>query len=811
MKVSFTDQWQVLFDENGKPLVGRVKFMKADASQFKPVYYEDEHGDEVLAPNPCYTLQDGRLEHQIFLDYGVYTCIVEKFNGVDSSNMSDYANDDDYWTLVKSFKIDGCEEPQQLSNDLMRGIVGTIDELRDVDPTYNSVVRVVGYYSKDDDIEPRTYVWQSGDQRNENFGSVILSNIDEYTNTGRWILCESPTLCATTFGVFPDRQSTLDASELSLKASNLAVFASTSLCEEIFFEEGHYYFSAGTSLSFNKKVITNATSQNPIKFDMDGIQDLGEGETLVGSVAINFFGGLDTRQENSILDNGDYITFAFGEGTIKTSWIDKSLYKHIDASSTFKNITCILDKSASLAFCSSNKSFERWFFVGSNVPSHLSVPNQVGFSDCLFEGKCFGSLGQNCAFVNCGDIYQECVTSSALNSNVIWLNDGTIKSTGTKFWINNLSVTQDFTNPANNSCISPFGEDPKIVSNRASTTFMFFDNGFTLYGKIGFEDKDTLYANMYHLFNNCVSYALLFNKKIDLLKGAYSYEIDTTDISNPRTFVFENGAITLTKTGSGTVKDIVNLDNIVALFDNSISNIKVVAKDCVISGINNTIIDFESYGSTITADSGKSIVVKEGKFSDTILNGNVRLLPNSSNVVAQEFYGCKFDKPVTIYSSDSTVTSCCVKIVSCTFIIDNNGTKINAIYPFEQDGGSWANDENNSFVIENSVCLMDAYILPTKRYNAIIDDYTGTARTTPTNDGSVYSNGTEYKTKGLYGVSTTDLNNMDFFKNRFLHFGDINILINAFTQTTVELMTYPIVDIESQVKVLTTSFSVEKV
>jgi hypothetical protein len=79
MRVSFTDQWQVLFNENGKPLVGRVKFMSADASQFKAVYYEDNNGNEVLAPNPCYTLQDGRLEHQIFLGYGAYTCIVEKF------------------------------------------------------------------------------------------------------------------------------------------------------------------------------------------------------------------------------------------------------------------------------------------------------------------------------------------------------------------------------------------------------------------------------------------------------------------------------------------------------------------------------------------------------------------------------------------------------------------------------------------------------------------------------------------------------------------------------------------------------------
>ena len=64
MRVSFTDQWPTFLDENGKPLIGRIKFMKADASQFKNVLRK-QPGQEVPAPNPCYTLQDGRLEHPV--------------------------------------------------------------------------------------------------------------------------------------------------------------------------------------------------------------------------------------------------------------------------------------------------------------------------------------------------------------------------------------------------------------------------------------------------------------------------------------------------------------------------------------------------------------------------------------------------------------------------------------------------------------------------------------------------------------------------------------------------------------------------
>lgn len=807
--ISFTDQWQTLLDENGKPLIGRVKFFNADSTQYKSIYY-DMHG-ETQGENPQYTLQDGRLEHQVFLGAGVYTCRVEKFLGTDVSSMRDHANDDTYWQNYKSFNVYGGAEEVEGVGDIASGFCDTIAALRLVDPSEHGIVSVVGYYSKDDGIEPRTYVWVEGNSDAEDYGSTIVSSVSDYTSAGRWKLCETPVLCATTFGVFPNRSSTIQASDLSDKATALATFSKSSvICNSVLFNAGHYYFSAGTRLQFNKLVTTSGTPNKSIKFDMDGVQNLEEGETLVGSVEIGFVGGFETKQSAILFDNDDYITIYFGSGAIKSSWISGNISKHINYSSTFKNITCYITNSESKYFCNEGNSFVGWNFIGDNAGSSFSIPQDVVFRNCRFSSKCFYYVDDTALFDQCSDVYQYSITISALPSRMIWNDDGSSRGTGTIFHFSTLTLNQTFTGSIDNSCIKVLG-GINIISSSNAATLKYFCKDYVLNGNIDFLNESTLFASQYRYFTQCVNTSIAKEKKINLENGSYTYNINTTDVSNPRTFVFENGAITLTKTGSGNVKDIVNLDNIVALFDNSISNIKVVAKDSVISGINNTIIDFESYGSTITADSGKSVIIKEGKFSDTILNGNVRLLPNSSNVVAQEFYGCKFDKPITIYSSDNTVTACCVKIVGCTFIIDNSGTKTNAIVPFEQTGGSWANDEINSFVIENNVCLIDAYILPTKRYNAIIDDYTGTARTTPTNDGSVYSNGTEYKTKGLYGVSNTDLNNMDFFKNRFLHFGDINILINAFTANMVGLMTYPIIDIEGQIHILTTSFSVEKV
>ena len=207
--ISFTDQWQTLLDENGKPLIGRVKFFNADSTQYKSIYYDMQ--GETQGENPQYTLQDGRLEHQVFLGAGVYTCRVEKFLGTDVSSMRDHANDNTYWQNYKSFKVYGGAEEVEGVGDIASGFCDTIAALRLVNPSEHGIVSVVGYYSKDDGIEPRTYVWVEGNNDAEDYGSTIVSSVSDYTSVGRWKLCETPVLCATTFGVFPNRSSTIQS------------------------------------------------------------------------------------------------------------------------------------------------------------------------------------------------------------------------------------------------------------------------------------------------------------------------------------------------------------------------------------------------------------------------------------------------------------------------------------------------------------------------------------------------------------------------------------------------------------------------
>ena len=400
MRVSFTDQWPTFLDENGKPLIGRVKFMKADASQFKNVYYENNLGQEVYAPNPCYTLKDGRLEHQIFLDYGVYTCIVEKFIGTDWQNMQDYANLSEYWVELKRFKAYGGEDIAGETSDIGSGFCDTIAALRTINPTEHSVVDVVGYYSKDDKIAPRTYVWVEGNGDAEDFGSTIMSSLSDFAAAGRWKLCETPVLCSTTFGVFPDRSSTITASELSQKASALAQFANASKCSEVFFPAGHYYLATGTTISFKPKVTSNGKDTNALQFDADGVQ---RDEVVVGTISVSFLGGLEVAQDYQLCDNGIHTSFSFGAGTIKASWLRYGTSSHIHNSSAFSGIHCILNHSSSATFCNSGDTFNAWTFVAGDIANNQYIPNNVTFNECRFIGKCFG-CGNNLTFKNCGEI-----------------------------------------------------------------------------------------------------------------------------------------------------------------------------------------------------------------------------------------------------------------------------------------------------------------------------------------------------------------------------------------------------------------------
>ena len=777
MYTSFTDQWQTLLDENGKPLIGRVKFFNADSTQYKSIYYDMQ--GETQGENPQYTLQDGRLEHQVFIGKGVYTCKVEKFVGTDVSSMRDHANDDTYWFPYKEFKIYGGSEEIEGGGDLAEGFCDTIAALRLVDPSEHGIVSVVGYYSKEDGIEPRTYVWVDGNSDSEDFGSTIVSSVSGYTNSGRWKLCDSPIVCATTFGVFPNRESTITPSDLTTKATALAQYARLNkVCTAIQVNRGKYEFSEGARLSFTKKVITGASvvSGATIKFGMH----VEEGVEPTGTIEIAFIGGLELEQRSPICSNDydNYVTFSFGAGVVRTSWL-QTIEKHIVASRPYEGLTIILDKSSTQTFYSNGQAIKNWHFKGCDKAYYQVLSNNALFLSCSFEGKCFQT--NNARFHDCGTLYQECICANdtKITDDVIWSASGHAKSEGTTFVCNDIRMTKTYIGVVDNSCIKAIGDDAKIVST-FPLTFKYLDRDWQLYGKIGFENSDILYASRYANFADCVDYAQLETKTINLESGSYSYTIDVEDVSSPRIFAFKNGTLTLTKTGTGSVKDVVSIERTTLIVDSSFVGISLFAEGSDISGVSSTLhsynIDLDLKDCNITADTN-GMYVKFCNAVDTKFIGSFSLLDDDNGEFKQDFDNCHFNRQLKFYAVGTNTKVKC-SITGCTFEISNSGTPIEAIY----SSGSYDYESRHNYTIEGNLYLGDAYLLPTKkaefRLTSSTDGSTIPSADWDTSVGNVSNLGST--ANNTLEASATKLSDYSFVASKIFHFGIMdNFVVKA--------------------------------
>lgn len=775
--ISFTDQWQTLLDENGKPLIGRVKFFNADSRQYKSIYYDIQ--GETQGENPQYTLQDGRLEHQVFIGKGVYTCKVEKFVGTDVSSMRDHANDDTYWFPYKEFKIYGGAEEIEGGSDLAAGFCDTIAALRLVNPSEHGVVSVIGYYSKEDGIEPRTYVWVEGNNDSEDYGSTIVSSVTGYTSAGRWKLCESPIVCATTFGVFPNRASTITPYELTTKATALAQYARLSpVCTAIQFNRGNYEFAEGARLSFTKKVITGASvvSGTTIKFGMY----VEDGQTPRGTIEIAFIGGLDLEQKSPISENDDYVTFSFGIGYVRTSWL-QNIEKHVVASLSYEGLTIILDKSSAQTFYNNGQTIKNWHFKGCDKALYQVVGSNALFQSCSFEGKCFQV--NNARFIDCGTLYQECICANdtKITDDVIWGSTGEIKSEGTTFVCNDIRMTKAYTGVVDNSCIKAIGNDAKIVST-FKLTLKYLDRSWQLHGKIGFENSDIVYASQYPTFSNCVDYSLAHPKTIDLESGSYSYTLDTANVSQPRTLSFKNGSLELTKTGGGSVVDNIKLENCEFTCTEGFLYIEAENSKLLGYAVTNP-ISLNIRNCYVEPAQNVELKVNECYANGSSFNGAIALLANSNNRLEQKFIGCDFSKQLNLYTASGAVTRCFVVVNGCCFNINNSGTPITAIKNTIYNGGSWENESLQGYKFECNTFVGDAYLLPTNKTKFWLTSSTdGSTTPTATHDVSVgtISNYT-YQTSSTLSerliANANVLSDYNFFANKVFHLGIIDKFI----------------------------------
>lgn len=186
-------------DDEGKPLVGRVKFCKLHTTILENIY--NMNGTVVYA-NPQYTNTIGQLQYQVFLkDNTDYTVRFEKYVGngdmtEDQDNWLDVYSCDDIWNTY-GIEIDATSFQ----------VVNNITALRNLDPSTvatrdnHKVVILAGYYNIGD--KPQVmYIWNPNTTSSDNGGDIIKVNS---ISNGRWELVnnfEPDGVDVRHFGVF---------------------------------------------------------------------------------------------------------------------------------------------------------------------------------------------------------------------------------------------------------------------------------------------------------------------------------------------------------------------------------------------------------------------------------------------------------------------------------------------------------------------------------------------------------------------------------------------------------------------------------
>ena len=238
-RIPVINQNERFLDLNEQPLVnGKVEILDPVSNNFLTIwsYSDDEY---TVMTNPVRLDIEGRVMQTIFCDRIVYVRVY-KYLGRDENNHEIFEFIRDFYT--------GENE-----NSESREYVVGIEDLKDLDPSVNSSVNVLGYFNAFD-CPMRQYVWDANCTQDPDNGYIIASDV---LSTGRWILVFSGEyLPSSYYGVYPGQIANINAltSYPEKVGTHLVPTA-----PGIWFVPGEY--AVDTNLNTAKRVLLDANTQ----------------------------------------------------------------------------------------------------------------------------------------------------------------------------------------------------------------------------------------------------------------------------------------------------------------------------------------------------------------------------------------------------------------------------------------------------------------------------------------------------------------------------------------------------------------------
>ena len=200
-------------------------------------YTDDQY---TVMTNPVILDIEGRVPQTIFCDRIVYVRVYA-YKGNDENNKPIYE-------FVRDFYAGENE------NSESREYIVGIEALKDLDPSVNSSVNVLGYFNAYD-CPMRQYVWDAECTQDADNGYIVASDVSD---KGRWILVFSGEyLPSNYYGVYPGHTSNINALLSYIKYVGTAL---TKTAPGVWFVPGEYSDSTVALITNKKLLIDNSTS-----------------------------------------------------------------------------------------------------------------------------------------------------------------------------------------------------------------------------------------------------------------------------------------------------------------------------------------------------------------------------------------------------------------------------------------------------------------------------------------------------------------------------------------------------------------------